>query len=256
MPRSTIKVVIPKNPDDLIGLAEKIIDKHTADGAASVIPNDIATELGTLTTEAKTLNELQKNLYRDAENSIEQRNLALGKDPTQDSRTANTVLFYIVSARDVLGGLYRNNLRNLGHWGFKVNSPKNINLVVIPRKNNDILELAKNILAKHAADGAASPLPTAAMTTLGTLFNAASLTHQKANEAYREAEDATEKRNKILGLEKNQNSKTSNTVLYLVSSVRTLLLGLNRGNEQALGHWGFTVNTSAPVAPPPPPPNP
>ncbi|MFM8469130.1 MAG: hypothetical protein ACKODH_04050 [Limisphaerales bacterium] len=35
-----------------------------------------------------------------------------------------------------------------------------------------------------------------------------------------------------------------------VTAARDVLLGLNKGNEQALGVWGFTVDTSPPVKKP------
>jgi len=256
MPRSTIKVVIPKNPDDMLSLSGNILDKHTADGAASVLPDDIADELTTLHSAATTENTNQKNNYRDAENSIEERNLALGLHETQDSRTVNTVLFYLSSARDVLSGLHRNNIRALGKWGFTVNSPNNVAQVIIPLKVDRLLKLTRKVLDKHTADGAASPLPAAMMTALSTLYTVALNAHELAQETYRKAENATENRNRLLGFEPNQNSKTPGTILFLVTSIRTLLLGLNRGNEQNLGQWGFTVNTSGPTPPPPPPPGP
>lgn len=245
MARSTIKVIIPRNPDELLTLAENILAKHTLDGAASVIPTNVAAELQTLYTKGFEQNELQKQSYRNAENYVELRNLALGTLPTQDSRTPNTVKFYIISVRDVLAGLNRDNLRHLGKWGYTVNSPKNVSKVVIPKKNEKLLELAQTILDKHTADGAASPLPTAEMAALNNLYANASNYHKNALETYKLAEDATEKRNRFLGLEKNQGTKATGNILYIVTSIRTLLLGYNRGNEQNLGNWGFTVNTSA-----------
>ncbi len=256
MPRSTIKVIIPKNPDDMLSLSGDILAKHTADGAASVLPDDIADGLDTVHTAADLENTNQKDFYRDAENFIEQRDLVLGLHHTQDSRTENTVLFYVSSVRDVLSGLHRNNIRNLGKWGFTVNSPNNVAQVVIPLKVDRLLKLTQKILAKHTADGAASPLPTAMMTALAGLNTSALNLHDRAQDTYKSAENATENRNKLLGLEKNQNSKTPDTVLFYITSIRTLLLGLNRGNEQNLGQWGFTVNTSGPTPPPPPPPGP
>ncbi|HRK29154.1 MAG TPA: hypothetical protein PK239_17905 [Chitinophagales bacterium] len=245
MARSTIKVLIPRNPDDLFSLTGNVLAKHTLDGAASVIPTDVAAELQTLYTKGLEQHELQKNLYRDAENYIEQRNLALGTHYTQDSRTPNTVKFYVTSARDVLAGLNRSNLRHLGKWGYTVNSPNNISKVVIPTKTEKLLELSKKVMDKHAADGASSPLPNADITALSALYTNASNYHKNALEAYKLAEDATEKRNRFLGLEKNQGTKATGNILYIVTSIRTLLRGYNRGNEQNLGNWGYTVNTSA-----------
>jgi hypothetical protein len=81
--------------------------------------------------------------------------------------------------------------------------------VIIPTNPDDIIALAKGILAKHTADGAASPLSGLDMTDFAAKVTAADTQNQASAKAYRDAELA------------------------------------NKGNEQKLGDWQFTVDQSA-----------
>jgi hypothetical protein len=110
------RVNIPTNPDELIALALAIGKKHTADGAGSPLAALNMAEMQTKSTTADTQNQSAAQLYRDAEKSTQNRDLALG--------TANpvkgTVLNYVRSVRDVLSGIYKGNEQSLGDWGFEV----------------------------------------------------------------------------------------------------------------------------------------
>jgi|APHig6443717497_1056834.scaffolds.fasta_scaffold26228_4 hypothetical protein len=114
MANSNFRVVIPASPSELIDLANKVYKKHQDLGAASPLstlqsnkwetngPN-VATALG--------YQEQAEELKRQAENLYKQRDLLLA--PIKES---------IRSSRDVLLGIYRENPRELGEWGFEVNS--------------------------------------------------------------------------------------------------------------------------------------
>jgi len=54
---------------------------------------------------------------------------------------------------------------------------------------------------------------------------------------YRDAETATQNRDLALGT----NDPVKGTVLNYVRSVRDILSGIYKGNEQKLGDWGFDV---------------
>lgn len=58
------------------------------------------------------------------------------------------------------------------------------------------------------------------------------------------SELATQDRDRALGKAKGQNTKTRGTALYLITSIRDILMGLYRGNERKLGEWGYTVQDS------------
>ena len=74
-------------------------------------------------------------------------------------------------------------------------------------------------------------------------------------QARKGAEQATQNRDRALGKAKGQTTKTRGTALFLVASMRDILLGRYRGSERTLGEWGFEVNdataTAKPNMPPP-----
>ena len=112
--------------------------------------------------------------------------------------------------------------------------------VSIPANPDDLIALSKSIVAKHAADGAGSPLAALNMADMGAKTTTADTQNQASDKLYRDAETATQNRDIALGSSKS----TQGTVNYYVSSVRDMLLGLYKGNEQKLGDWGFTVDQS------------
>ncbi|MCC6726691.1 MAG: hypothetical protein IT258_19475 [Saprospiraceae bacterium] len=260
MARRNYEVVIPRQPDDMNKLGKNIIAKHTADGASSPIPATTASLLTDKLTEADNQFTLQKELDRNREQLTEDRNLILGIHPSQTTVTAGTVLFHLTSIRDFLLGHFRGAERNLGQWGFTVNSPKGVVQVEIPRNPDKLTKLVADILKKHDADKEASLLKVFDMAALKTLNDDAAKKRSDAEAANRNKEKATQARNLALGTAKGQTTKTPGTVAYLVRSVRDILLGIYRGQEQKLGDWGFEVNFnttsgggSTPTPPPPAP---
>ena len=111
-----MRVVIPKNPDDLIKLSKGIGDKHTADGAGSPLASLNMADFTAKTATADAQNQASAKLYRDAEKATQNRDLALGGDRT----TQGTVNYYVAAVRDMLLGIYKGNEQKLGDWGFTV----------------------------------------------------------------------------------------------------------------------------------------
>ena len=110
------RIKIPKNKDAAIKLAQAILKKHLADGAASPLtPLNIADMTAKAGT-ADTQNQLAAKLYRDAETATQNCDLAVGVDFT----SPGTVNYYNASARDLLAGIYKGNEQKLGDWGFEV----------------------------------------------------------------------------------------------------------------------------------------
>ena len=116
MPRKPLRIDIPKNPDDCIALAAKVIAKHVADGATSPLAGLGMAELATKNTTADQQNKQSKDLARQSQLCTENRDLALGPDTSKEG----TVRFYLNSIRDTLLGKYRGNPGQLGDWGFDV----------------------------------------------------------------------------------------------------------------------------------------
>jgi enamine deaminase RidA (YjgF/YER057c/UK114 family) len=104
------------------------------------------------------------------------------------------------------------------------------------------IKLAKAILAKHTALGAASPLNgIEGIASLAAQVNAADTNNKLAEDLYKQAETATEARDKALG----PTADTPGCVRFFVTSARDVLAGLNKGSEHKLGEWGFEVNAPA-----------
>ncbi|MDX1943497.1 MAG: hypothetical protein SFU99_23220 [Saprospiraceae bacterium] len=242
MSRNYFSVVIPTNADKLLSLADKILQKHYQDGAASKINETLAQALQQKQDIARVENVRQGELDRLKEKLNEERTLLLGWHDTQNAYTAGTVRSIVTAARDILMGHYRGNERMLGDWGFEVNSPKGVAQIIIPRNADALIALAKKVMEKHYMDGGASLLNDLPWDVLNNRLYEAEMKLEEARKANRDKEKATQTRNIALGIDKGQSSKTPNTVKYIVKSVRDLLLGTFRGREQELGDWGFEVN--------------
>lgn len=119
-PDKGVSVVIPDKVPELIDLAIKIFARHTSDGVNSILNPFDMTAFQAKTDLCFTQHNLAKTLEKEQTIATEARNLALGYGKHQDSSTPGTVLFYVVSARDMLLGLKRGKERELGYWGFEV----------------------------------------------------------------------------------------------------------------------------------------
>lgn len=105
--------------------------------------------------------------------------------------------------------------------------------------------LIEAVLAQHdkveAAKSGSSPLPAADVTKLRDIVTQAKPARAKAKDYDRQAQALYESSSKLLGLATGQNSRSEGTGLSLAVKLRDLLLALNRGQENALEPWGFTV---------------
>ncbi len=244
MARRDFSIVVPRNPELLIALADKNLQKHYQDGAASKINQTLAQQLQVKLDTARTENNRRNELDRLKEKLNEERNLLLGLHDSQNAFTEGTVFYFVAAARDILLGHYRSNERMLGDWGFVVNSPKGAAQIIIPRNADALIALAKKVMEKHYMDGEASLLKDLAWDVLNNRLYEAEMKLEEARKANRDKEKATQMRNIALGIDKGQTSKTPNTVKYIVKAIRDVLLGTYRGREQELGDWGFEVNRS------------
>ena len=87
------RVKIPKNTDAAIKLAQAILQKHQADGAASPPAALNIADMTARTGTVDTQNQLSAKLYRDAETATQSCNLAVSADFT----TPGTVNYYNTS---------------------------------------------------------------------------------------------------------------------------------------------------------------
>ncbi len=244
MSRNTSRIILDGDLNRLLKLSKKIVEKHISDGASSILPDDLVDAIQEALTAADGFQNEQVELYRKTEIDMEARNLALGLDRNQSSFTPNTVRFDLCAIRDFLKGQFLGSEKSLGNWGFTVNQPRKKNVIPMPRKAPEIIDLAKNIIAKHVADGPASILPSTMMDPFIILTNRANDMHNSSDKSRKSAENATENRNNITGLGTGNARKNPNALINLVRSVKYFLLAHFRGQTQALGDWGFEVNRS------------
>jgi hypothetical protein len=111
----------------------------------------------------------------------------------------------------------------------------------IPANADDLIVLAKKILARAAEPNGPTPLPEEKMTDMTAKTATADTKNELCKDLARQAETATEARDNALG---QTGQLRDGTVRFYVTSVRDVLLGLNKGNEHALGDWGFDVDAS------------
>jgi hypothetical protein len=112
-----MRVVIPRNPADLIALQALVYAKHLADGANSLLKNmqdrDWAID-GPKVAQAKAKHDEAEALKLKMEKAYRDRDLLLVS-------TTETLL----ASRDILTGALRSNMKRMGDWGFTVDdTPK------------------------------------------------------------------------------------------------------------------------------------
>lgn len=257
MAGKNFNVTLPRKSEDLMTLSEHIQTKHVNDGSASLLLNAWVQELKTLTDTAKTEDARQKEFQRNAKEFLEAINVELGVGKGQSSFGGETMLNAVLGMRDFLRGHFRDNPRALGAWGFSVKAPKGVPQIETPRDAEGLMKLASDIVAKHVKDKSESLLVSFDFTKLNDQLQRIQPKWTETLQARKSAEQATQNRDRALGKAKGQTSKTRGTALFLVASIRDVLLGRYRGSERTLGEWGFEVNDASvggkTITPPLPP---
>jgi hypothetical protein len=113
MPNPNYRIIIPTSAKPLIDLAENVYKKHQSDGGQSPLSmmksNNWETN-GPKVAQALALHVQSEELKRQAESLTKQRDQLLAD-----------VKESVKGSRDVLLGIYRDNPRELGKWGYEVN---------------------------------------------------------------------------------------------------------------------------------------
>jgi hypothetical protein len=112
MANPKVRVNIPTNPAQALELAARVNSKHTVDGATSplnALQNHKWDENAPKITEAQTLHQQAEDLQRQANLAYRKRDLLMAEIDES-----------IKSSRDLLLGIYRDNPKELGQWGFDV----------------------------------------------------------------------------------------------------------------------------------------
>lgn len=107
------RVVIPTKPAQALDLAKKVYAKHTAMAATSplnVLQMHTWAVNGPQVANALTLHAQAEDLARQAEEAYRKRDILLAE-----------IDHSLKASRDLLLGVYRDNPKILGEWGFEVN---------------------------------------------------------------------------------------------------------------------------------------
>jgi hypothetical protein len=91
--------------------------------------------------------------------------------------------------------------------------------------------------------------PTADVVKLRGRLAQAKPARAQAKDYERQAQALYEQSSRMLGVAKGQTRRTDGTGLNVALKLRDLLLALNRGQENALEPWGFTVIIGSAAAP-------
>ncbi len=113
MGNPTIRVNVPKNAEELLDLATKIVSKKNELGATSPLTAMVShswTENEQKVPTCLDFHNRAEELNRQAEEAYRQRDLLLG-----DIKES------VLASRDLLLGVYRETPRVLGEYGFEVN---------------------------------------------------------------------------------------------------------------------------------------
>ena len=115
------RIIVPRNAEKLLHLAEDIVKKHKADGAKSKLSSIDMAKFKTRVTDARTIHTKALKLRRESEKLTEKFQKALGVHTSQKTTNAGHIIYQVKQIRDVLKGIFRAALRKLGDWGFTVN---------------------------------------------------------------------------------------------------------------------------------------
>jgi hypothetical protein len=111
--------------------------------------------------------------------------------------------------------------------------------VDVPTNPDELITLAKAILAKDGELGANSPFKNIKNWDKFAALNATADSQNDDSQKHAQLSvEATQQRDIALG---QTGQLKENTVRWFVNSARDVLLGNNKGSEQVLGEYGFGV---------------
>ena len=247
-----VKIELPvRQPDPTLHLCDRIIAKHTLDGAGSPLTGVIdMAAFGLLVTDAKTKrssaevkNDLAFDKYDAANNKA---GLAAG----QNRDTKDTIQWYVRQVKDLLLIKHNGTEEALNPYGFNViittsGARKNIK-IELPIQLKEMIEMGEAIIAHHTFLGVGSPLTVALidMAAFGTLVTDARTIYDEWEILRGEVQALNNDVINTLGYGAGQTISTIGTIYNEVGKIRTRLVQKHQGREEALSNWGFTVIVS------------
>lgn len=112
------RVIIPRNPKDRLDLAQKVFDKHTADGTTSELNNMAATynwaTAGAAIKPSQALHKRAEDLKGEMEKTYRERDTEMAP-----------VDKHLMATAKYLKGKYADSPKKLSEWGFAIDdTPK------------------------------------------------------------------------------------------------------------------------------------
>ena len=114
-----------------------------------------------------------------------------------------------------------------------------------------LIKLGQDVCKQHAKLATASPISDGVvkMSDYIKRINDAASLQTAIDELAAALQEKTGLRDQLLGMAQGQNSQSRGTVLFETMQIRDLLLAVNRGNEEELEPWGFSVTIGSAAAP-------
>ena len=121
MANRTVRVTIPNNdPDDLVTLAESLIEKHEANPAESKLNDQDVAALKAVIAAAKPIGAKARKLKQDLQAATEQYRLAIGTGKGQTSKTKGTAYNRVVRMKKALLLAFEGEEEQLETYGMNV----------------------------------------------------------------------------------------------------------------------------------------
>lgn len=247
MPRKTIKVEIPiKSPTKMEILVDAILAEHTAQGIGSPLASLDMAGLATLIATEKAKRLEGQNYHSAAQAATQLANAALGIAEEQNVNTEGTIYYYLARFRDILLVKYENSEESISKFGYnvvidKVNGRKTIRVDIPIKKPYEIEHLCDILIARDTELGIDSPLDDTEVADLVAKLSTEKSQRIVAKKAHDSGQSAIEEADRALGVNPEQNAKTSGTILNTVTRARDLLLIEYQNLEEQLSIWGFNV---------------
>ncbi len=124
--KSNFKKELFKKPEELFKLANKIIKRHTDEGANSPLPKINIARMSLKLNDAQSLHNLGTQYQKLARQAFEERDRYIG---IESINKENTLTKFIKAVFDSLVGAYNGKTRYLEKWGFKMDNVNNNQLV-------------------------------------------------------------------------------------------------------------------------------
>ena len=116
--------------------------------------------------------------------------------------------------------------------------------VEVPVENpSSLIGLCLAIVKRHKKPGSTSPITddSVKIDEFESKAKEAGTLQTEIDDMERTLQEKIGQRDQLLGIADGQNSQTKGTLHFETLQIRDILLGANRGNENALEPWGFGV---------------